>query len=263
MRWGLSGSRIVRLRARFRCVPPFSGPRLYCPEGLAPGASFDLPENAARHVAALRLRTGDRVVLFAGDGYEWRATLTAIGKRGVQVAVHERTEASRESPLAITLAQGICAADRMDLVLQKATELGVARIRPILTTRSIVRLSQERQEKREAHWQNVVIAACEQCGRNTVPEVAPVAGWRDFLAEPAGPGLRLLLSPQGDATVRSLEVGAPVTLLIGPEGGLSEEERELAGLAGFRPVRFGPRILRTETAPLAAIAALQAMYGDC
>jgi 16S rRNA (uracil1498-N3)-methyltransferase len=243
--------------------PPFAGPRLHCPDGLAPGASIDLPERAARHVAALRLRVGDRVILFAGDGFEWRATLTAIGRRGVQAAIHERSAASRESPLPITLAQGICASDRMDLVLQKATELGVVRMRPIVTTRSIVRLSQERQEKREAHWQNVVIAACEQCGRNTVPEVAPVAAWRDYLAEPADPGLRLLLSPQGDATLRTLDVSGPVTVLIGPEGGLTDEERDLAGLAGFRPVRFGPRIMRTETAPLAAIAALQAMYGDC
>jgi hypothetical protein len=130
-------------------APLFAGPRLHCETGLAPGAHVELPERAARHVAALRLRVGDALTLFAGDGGEWRATLGAIGKRGVRVAVHERREVNRESPLEITLAQGICAADRMDLVLQKATELGVARVRPLLTARAIVRLSQERQERRD------------------------------------------------------------------------------------------------------------------
>lgn len=244
-------------------APAFAGPRLYCETGLAPGAHVDLPERAARHVAALRLHAGDALTLFAGDGYEWRATLSAVDRRGVRVAVHERRAASRESPLPITLAQGICAADRMDLVLQKATELGVTRIRPLVTARAIVRLSQQRQERRETHWQNVAIAACEQCGRNVVPAVAPVAGLRDFLAEPAAPGTRILLSPAADAMLRTLQPRGPVTILVGPEGGLTDDERELAALAGFVPVRFGPRILRTETAPLAAIAALQALYGDC
>lgn len=242
---------------------PLSGPRLHVEAGLAPGAQLDLAERAARHVAALRLRVGDALVLFSGDGYEWRATLTALGKRGVQVAVHERREASRESPLAVTLAQGVCVADRMDLVLQKATELGVARIQPLVTQRSIVRLSQERQERRETHWQNVVVAACEQCGRNVVPAVLPLATLRDYLGTPAASGTRLLLSPLATETLRTLEVRAPVTVLIGPEGGLTDEERELAALAGFTGVRFGPRILRTETAPLAALAALQVLHGDC
>jgi 16S rRNA (uracil1498-N3)-methyltransferase len=240
----------------------FAGPRLHVDAGLAPGAQIDLPDRAARHVAALRLRAGDRVVLFAGDGYEWRATLTAVGRRGVQAAVHERHAVSRESPLDITLVQGVCAADRMDLVLQKATELGVARIRPVVTTRSIVRLSQERQERREAHWQNVVVAACEQCGRNVVPLVHPITGLRDYLGEGTGPGTRIVLSPLAAQGLRAAEVHAPVTILVGPEGGLAEEERELAALAGFAPVRMGPRILRTETAPLAAIAALQVLHGD-
>ncbi len=244
-------------------IEPFAGPRLYCEDGLAPGATVDLPERAARHVAALRLRAGDALTLFSGDGYEWRGILAAVGKRGAQVALRERRAVDRESPLDITLVQGVCAADRMDLVLQKATELGVARIRPVVTTRSIVRLSQERQERRGTHWQNVVIAACEQCGRNVVPQVAPSTALRDFLAEAAAPGTRIVLSPLADATLRTLRVAGPVTILIGPEGGLTDDERELAGLAGFVGVRFGPRILRTETAPLAAIAALQALHGDC
>jgi 16S rRNA (uracil1498-N3)-methyltransferase len=244
-------------------LEPFAGPRLYCERGLAPGATVELPERAARHVIALRLRTGDAVTLFAGDGCEWRGTIAAIGKRGVQVALRERRELSRESPLEISLVQGVCSADRMDLVLQKATELGVARIQPVVTTRSIVRLSQERQERRGTHWQNVVIAACEQCGRNVVPPVAPSMALRDYLAIPAAPGTRVLLSPLAEATLRTLPVNGPVTVFVGPEGGLTDDERDLAGIAGFTALRFGPRILRTETAPLAAIAALQALHGDC
>lgn len=243
--------------------PPFAGPRLYCESGLSPGAMVELPERAARHVAALRLREGDALTLFSGDGFEWRATLASVGRRGVVAALRERREANRESPLPVTLAQGVCAADRMDLVLQKATELGVAAIRPVVTARSVVRLSPERQERRGAHWQNVVVAACEQCGRNVVPPVGTLTALRDYLAEPRAPGTRILLSPAGAATLRTLDIRAPVTLLIGPEGGLADEERELAALAGFEPVRFGPRILRTETAPLAAMAALQALHGDC
>jgi 16S rRNA (uracil1498-N3)-methyltransferase len=242
----------------------YSGPppRLYCDTPLAPGATVELSERAARHVAALRLRAGDDVRLFAGDGAEWLATLTAIAKRGVLAKLRERRVADRESPLGVTLVQGVCAADRMDLVLQKATELGVARIRPVVTTRSIVRLSQERQERRETHWQNVVIAACEQCGRNVIPPVEPLLGFREYLAEPVAPGARIVLSPDGDARLRDLAAAAHVTVLIGPEGGLAPDERELAAVHGFVPVRFGPRILRTETAPLAALAALQALYGD-
>jgi 16S rRNA (uracil1498-N3)-methyltransferase len=237
--------------------------RLYCEATLSPGATVELSERAARHVAALRLRPGDPVVLFGGDGHESASMITKIGKRGVAAAVRERRAVDRESPLAVHLAQGVCAGDRMDLVLQKATELGVAAIQPLVTARSVVRLSSERQERREAHWQNVVIAACEQCGRNRVPGVAQSVGFGEFFAAPAAAGTRLLLVPDGAATLRSLEVGAPVTLLVGPEGGLAPEEREIAVAAGYVPVCFGPRILRTETAPLAALAALQALYGDC
>jgi 16S rRNA (uracil1498-N3)-methyltransferase len=227
----------------------------------------ELPERAARHVAALRLQLGDPLTLFSGDGFESAAVLTGIGKRGVTAAVRERRAIDRESPLEVRLAQGVCAGDRMDLVLQKATELGVAAIQPVVTARSVVRLSTERQERRESHWQNVVIAACEQCGRNRVPRVAPSLGFGQFFGElpgaPAEAGTRVLLAPDGEATVRSLMPRAPVTVLIGPEGGLAPEERALAVAAGFRPVRFGPRVLRTETAPLAALAAMQALYGDC
>ena len=238
-------------------------PRFYCEASLSPGATIELPERAARHVAALRLASGDAVVLFNGDGYEWGAALARIGKRGVVASVRERRAVDRESPLEVHLAQGVCAGDRMDLVLQKATELGVASIQPLVTARSIVRLAAERRGRREAHWQNVAIAACEQCGRNRVPVVKGSIPLGDFLACASGAGTRLLLAPEGETTIRALGVRPPVTVLIGPEGGLAAEERELALATGFVAVRFGPRILRTETAPLAALAALQALYGDC
>jgi 16S rRNA (uracil1498-N3)-methyltransferase len=241
---------------------PTRVPRLYCDASLPPGATVELPERAVRHVAALRLRKGDALVLFNGDGHESDATLTALGKRGAACLVRSRRAVDRESPLEVRLAQGVCAGDRMDLVLQKATELGIAAIQPLVTARSIVRLSSERQGRRETHWQNVVIAACEQCGRNRIPAVAPSAAFGEFLARLPRDGTRVLLVPEGEATIRALAPRAPVTLLIGPEGGLAPEERALALAAGFGAVRFGPRILRTETAPLAAIAALQALYGD-
>jgi len=238
-------------------------PRFYCEASLSPGATIELPERAARHVAALRLAPGDAVVLFNGDGDEWAATLGRIEKRGVMASVRERRAVDRESPFEVHLAQGVCAGDRMDLVLQKATELGVASIQPLVTARSIVRLAAERRGRREAHWQNVTIAACEQCGRNRVPVVKASIPLADFLAGATGAVTRLLLAPEGETTIRALGARPPVTVLIGPEGGLAPEERELALATGFVAVRFGPRILRTETAPLAALAALQALYGDC
>jgi 16S rRNA (uracil1498-N3)-methyltransferase len=246
--------------------PSSATPRLHCETALSPGATIELPERAARHVAALRLRTGDAVTLFNGDGHESAAVLTGIGRRGVVAAVRERRAVDRESSLEVRLAQGVCASDRMDLVLQKATELGVASIQPVVTARSVVRLSSERQGRRETHWQNVVIAACEQCGRNRIPPVAPSLGFGEFfatLAAAPAAGTRVLLAPDGEATARSLAPQAPVTVLIGPEGGLAPEERAIAVAAGFVTLRFGPRVLRTETAPLAALAALQALYGDC
>jgi len=238
-------------------------PRLYCEGPLSPGATVALAERAARHVAALRLARGAEVVLFNGDGYESAATLTAIGKRGATAAVRSRRAVDRESPLEVHLAQGVCAGDRMDLVLQKATELGVASLQPLVTARSIVRLSSERRERRETHWQNVVIAACEQCGRNRIPPVKASVALGEFLSGATRAGTLLLLAPDGESGIRSLAATGPVTVLIGPEGGLAPEERALALAAGFRALRFGPRILRTETAPLAALAALQALYGDC
>lgn len=238
-------------------------PRLFCEGVLSPGATVRLSERSARHLAALRLNVGDEVTLFNGDGFESQALLAEIGKRGASACVRHREAVARESPLAIRLAQGVCASDRMDLVLQKATELGAAAIVPVTTTRSIVRLSPERRERRETHWQNVVIAACEQCGRNRIPTVEATRSFPQFMADVPQDGTRILLAPDGEVGFRELAVAAPVCVLIGPEGGLTPAEREIATTAGFIPVRFGPRILRTETAPLAALAALQTLYGDC
>lgn len=238
-------------------------PRLFCEGVLSPGATVRLSERSARHLAALRLNVGDEVTLFNGDGFEAHAQLAEIGKRGASASVRHHEAVDRESPLAVRLAQGVCASDRMDLVLQKATELGVAAIFPVTTTRSIVRLSPERRERRETHWQNVVIAACEQCGRNRVPTVEATRSFPQFMADAAQDGTRILLAPDGEVGFRELTVTAPVCVLIGPEGGLTPAEREIATNSGFIPVRFGPRILRTETAPLAALAALQVLYGDC
>ncbi|MFO1362261.1 MAG: 16S rRNA (uracil(1498)-N(3))-methyltransferase [Burkholderiales bacterium] len=244
-------------------LPGPAAPRLYCEEPLAPGATVALSERAARHVAALRLRTGDAVTLFGGDGHESAAVITVQGRRGVHASVRDRRAVDRESPLGVHLAQGVCAGDRMDLVLQKATELGVAAIQPVLTARSVVRLSSERRERREVHWQNVAIAACEQCGRNRVPPVAPSLRFDEYFAALPAAGTRILLAPDGAQTLRALAVAPPVAVLVGPEGGLTAAERRIATAAGYAVVRFGPRVLRTETAPLAALAALQALFGDC
>lgn len=229
-----------------------------------PGTAIELPERAARHVEALRLRTGDAVTLFCGDGSESAATLTSIERRRPTVLVRDRIAVDREAPLVVHLAQGLSAGDRMDFIVQKATELGITSIQPLVTRRSIVRLSAERRERRTTHWQNIAIAACEQCGRNRIPSVRPSLGFGEFLAHHERGCARILLSPEGSATIRALSLaGTSVILLVGPEGGLAPAERELALAAGFTAVRFGPRVLRTETAPLAALAALQALYGDC
>jgi len=243
-------------------APIFAAPRFHVPPGLSPGAELSLPARAAQHVAVLRLRPGDAVILFDGCGGEYNCTLSRIGKGEARVRVAARSDIERESALDITLAQGLSSGDRMDYALQKATELGVSRIQPIATERSVVRVSEDRAERKLAHWRNVVIAACEQCGRNRVPEVAPVVALAAFLSSVRGGTLRLLLAPDAELRLRDLQPANSIEILIGPEGGLSEFERQSAERAGFTPVRLGPRVLRTETAPIAAISTLQAMWGD-
>ncbi|MGC2520639.1 MAG: 16S rRNA (uracil(1498)-N(3))-methyltransferase [Burkholderiales bacterium] len=238
-------------------------PRFFVPMALSPGAEIELPERAARHVAVLRLCHGDAMTLFNGDGGEFEAELTRVSKDAARARVVLGRTIERESPLAITLAQCVSSGDRMDVTLQKSTELGVARIVPLASERSIVRLSHERADRRVAHWRGVVTAACEQCGRNRVPEVAAIMDFDAFLAGTTSDALRLLLAPDAAQDLKTLDPARAVTLLVGPEGGLSPAERQRAESRGFVPVRFGPRVLRTETAPLAVIAAMQALWGDC
>ena len=239
-------------------------PRFYCPEILAQSGTAELPEQAAHHAArVLRLQAGDRVSVFNGRGGEGEARITDIGKRHVTVEIVAWHGVERESPLQILLAQAISAGEIMDFTLQKSVELGIGNIQPLASERSVVRLSGERAEKRVAHWQGVVIAACEQSGRNHVPEVAPISPLLDWLGSQDGSESRLMLSPTAEVGLRDLPkpIGN-ITLLIGPEGGLSPSEAEAAQRYGFTPVRLGARVLRTETAALAALAAMQTLWGD-
>src|SRR5258708_1589544 len=238
-------------------------PRLFAPVELSPGAEIELPERAARHCAVLRLRRGETVILFNGEGGEFTAELTRVSRDNARAVVVSRQAVERESPLAVVLAQCISSRDRMDVTLQKSTELGVSRIVPIASERSVVKLSSDRADRRVAHWRNVVVAACEQCGRNRVPEIAAITDLATFLSGAGRQSMRTLLAPDADRDLKHLEPPRAVTLLVGPEGGLTLGERRDAGTSGFEPVRFGPRVLRTETAPLAAIAAMQALWGDC
>ena len=244
-------------------VPRSAGTRLYCDLPLSPGAEIVLPEAAARHaVTVLRLQPGDTLSLFNGEGGEYSASLVAVNKRETRVRLVEFHAAERESPLAITLALGISAGERMDYSLQKATELGVAAIQPLATERSVVKLAGERADKRLQHWQHVVIAACEQCGRNRVPAVAPVQKFYAYLAAVDRKQRLLLLSPDASTPLKRAAPSTDVVLLIGAEGGLAAAEYEAAVASRFEPVSLGPRILRTETAPVAALAVLQALWGD-
>jgi len=222
-----------------------------------------LPEAAARHaVTVLRLQVGDTLNLFNGSGGEYSARLVAVSKREARVRLIEFLATERESPVDITLALGISAGERMDYSLQKATELGVAAIQPLATERSVVRLAGERADKRLAHWQHVVTAACEQCGRNRVPAVAPVQKLDAYLAAVDRSQRLLMLSPDAATPLKTARQSACVVLLIGAEGGFAPAEYAAAQASGFEPVRLGPRILRTETAPVAALAVLQALWGD-
>jgi 16S rRNA (uracil1498-N3)-methyltransferase len=237
-------------------------PRLYVDLPLAPGRELGMPRDAAAHVArVLRLRPGDAVVLFNGDGRDYAGRLLAARREDTRVLVGSAGEAEPEPPLRLHLAVGVSRGERMDFVIQKAVELGVASIRPLFTERSVVRLDAERMERRNAHWHGVLVAACEQSGRRRLPYLHPPAHLADWL--PTVAGTALLLDPRAECSLA--QVPAPhgeATLLVGPEGGLSADERARAVSAGFVSVRLGPRILRTETAPLAALAAMQVLWGD-
>jgi 16S rRNA (uracil1498-N3)-methyltransferase len=237
--------------------------RVHVEGPLAAGRTCVLEGSAANHIMrVLRLRDGDAVTLFDGRGGEYGGRIAGFSKSSVQVEVREHRAIERESKLHLTLAQGISRGERMDWVTQKATELGVARIIPVITERSVVRLDDKQSERKVAHWRSIVIAACEQSGRNRVPQVDAPCALHELLRAGGDDGRRLLLSPIGNLNARDLALGGRATLLVGPEGGLAEDERELAVAAGFEQVRMGPRVLRTETAAIAALTVLQHDYGD-
>jgi len=241
-------------------------PRFYCDLPLAPGPVVALPDAVARHaIGVLRLRVGAAVALFNGDGAEYHGVLESAGGKGATVRLVTRREPARESPLQVHLAQGISGGERMDYTLQKAVELGVSALLPLTMRRTLVRLSEDKAIRRRGHWQSVVNSACEQCGRNVLP---PVAEIQEFVAWLRGTStqtetLKLLLDPEGGLCLRDLPPPtSPILLLAGPEGGFDPAERKQAAAAGFHGLRRGPRILRTETAALAALAAMQAVWGD-
>jgi 16S rRNA (uracil1498-N3)-methyltransferase len=233
-------------------------PRLFVSEPLRTDMTLALPEAAARHAQVLRLQPGGEVTLFDGRGGEWAARIEAMGKREVTAVALRHDAVERELPCRVTLALAMPAGERMDFVVEKATELGAARIVPLTAERSVLRLSGERADKRRAHWQAIAVAACEQCGRNRVPEVGvpqPLAAWLGTLDKPAADEKRWLLGWR-DAQPWAATNASSVITLSGPEGGFTADEEDLAALHGFATVSLGARVLRSDTAPLAAIAAL-------
>jgi len=243
-------------------------PRFFVGIALAADTVVPLPDEVARHVQVLRLAPGDAIALFNGDGGEYAAQIASVEKRAASARVGARRDVDAEPPYRLTLAQGIAGSDKMDWLIEKAVELGAAAIAPLATARGVVRLSGERAARRHAHWQRIVQAACEQCGRNRLPDVAPArefGAWLDALPPASADGeLRVLLSPRASRPFAALPDAAPprgATLLIGPEGGLSPDEEDAARARGFVAIGLGPRVLRTETAGIAVLAALAGRWG--
>ncbi|WP_347257684.1 16S rRNA (uracil(1498)-N(3))-methyltransferase [Methylocaldum sp.] len=236
--------------------------RLYLQKTLEEGAVLRLDEESAHYLrTVLRLKKGADLTVFNGDGREYSARVSAIGRDEVHVEIGDGRNREVESPLTTHLGLGISRGERMDLAIQKAVELGVSRITPLFTEHCVVRLDDTRRGNRRQHWQRVTRSACEQCGRNRVPEVEEPIELKDWVV--GREGLRLFFDPQGAVGLKNLPPpGGLVSILSGPEGGFAEKERTLAREAGFIPVRLGPRILRTETAVLAALSAIQAIWGD-
>jgi 16S rRNA (uracil1498-N3)-methyltransferase len=239
--------------------------RVFIDQPLRTGARAALPESAGAHlVRVLRLREGEACVLFNGDGNDYDARLLTANKRGVEAEVLNARAVDNESPLRLVLIQGIARGEKMDLILQKATELGVAEIVPVFADRTEVRLDGERLEKRMAHWRSVVISACEQSGRARIPALLPACALTEAAAALDTDALKLTLDPLNEHRFATLSAAhtAGIVVGIGPEGGWSDKDRAVLHAHGFSGLRLGPRVLRTETAGLAAIAALQAKFGD-
>lgn len=242
-----------------------SAPRFYCPPPLPLNTNAELPPEAAHHASrVLRLRMGDAVQIFDGLGNALDATIHSIKGKHVLLGNLQTVLDAGSSNLRIHLAQAMCSSEKMDWVIQKATELGVSSIQPVQTQRSVAKLSEARAGKRSAHWQGVAVAACEQCGRNTLPLVQPTMELDAWLAMQKGLiHKKFILLPEGAGALHEqAEAQEDVVLLVGPEGGFSNDEALMAQHAGFVPIRLGSRVLRTETAAIAGIAALQTLWGD-
>jgi 16S rRNA (uracil1498-N3)-methyltransferase len=243
-------------------------PRFFVGNALQSDEVVTLPDEVTRHVQVLRLQPGDTIVLFNGLGGEYNAEIVGMERRDTQVRIGPHRDIEAEPPYRVTLAQGVAGNDKMDWLIEKAVELGATNFVPLTASRSVVRLSGERAVRRQVHWQRIVQASCEQCGRNRLPDVAPardIAAWLDSLPKRPGEGeLRLLLSPRANVAFSTLPVEPPsgeVTVLIGPEGGFSSQEEAAALDQGFIAMGLGPRVLRTETAGIAVLAALAARWG--
>jgi 16S rRNA (uracil1498-N3)-methyltransferase len=238
--------------------------RIFVDGPLQSGAQVALPSAGAYHVArVLRMRAGAALRVFDGTGSEFQAEIARVDGDAVTVSLGAAAQAAAESALRITLIQGVSRSERMDWALQKATELGVNAIAPVLTARSVVRLDSKQAEKKQAHWRGIVIGACEQCGRSRIPTVSAPTSLRDYFANVRKDGMRLVLSPSAPGSLAGIaSLPSKVDLLIGPEGGLEDEELVAAQKAGFMPVRLGPRVLRTETAAVVALSVMQALWGD-
>lgn len=241
-----------------------SDPRVYVDQELAAGSVITLDPAAQHHlVVVLRRARGDDITLFNGRGGEYAARIDTVGKRELRVQVREFRDVARESPLAVTLGQAVSKGERMDYAIQKAVELGVVAIQPLVTDRVVVRLDDARWQRKHEHWRSVAVAACEQSGRTRVPDVAPVLDLHAWLPTLPAAGLRFVLGLGAPAGVpRPPFRGQPVTLLVGPEGGLSEADVQLSQHAGFLPLALGPRTLRTETAGVVALSVMQSLWGD-
>ncbi|EED34237.1 PAS/PAC sensor signal transduction histidine kinase [Luminiphilus syltensis NOR5-1B] len=236
-------------------------PRIFADLPLAQGAEFTLPDNASLHIGrVLRLDSGQPLTVFNGDGEDYHATITTVTKRSVSIEVHSVATNGTTSPLEVELGLALSKGDRFDWAVQKATELGVAHITPLVSERVEVRLNPQREEKKRTHWHNIVISACEQCGRSTLAGVSSPTQLRPWLERVEAP-LKLVLDHRS-ATALPEEKPDRVALLIGPEGGLTESELELAEASGFQRLQLGPRVLRTETAPVVALSVLGNRWGD-
>ena len=247
--------------------PTYGTPRFFLSTPLQANARIALDPHAAHHAArVLRLREGDAVVLFDGTGGQYPGRIDALSGKAVSVLTGEFDPVERESPLSVTLVQGLSSADRMDYTMQKAVELGAAAVDTVVAEKSVVRLAGERAEARAGHWQRIAIAACEQCGRNRLPVIRAPLTLERWLAQPAAAGLRLLALPGAGTALADALAGhapsRPITVAVGPEAGFSERENTDLLRAGFLPVHLGPRVLRTETVAPALLAAINALCGD-